>query len=196
MEGEALACAKKNAHRRKAWIVFQDESGVSQRPPVRRTWAPRGETPVLEHFFNWKKLSISAVLCYHWMGMSTRLLFQLREGSYDTETLIEFLEGLRHELRGEKALLIWDGLPAHKSREMKGYIAKQRKWLVVEQLPGYAPDLNPVELLWGNVKGRELANRCVDVFSELEAAVKAGLRRVGRSMKLAFSFLRHVGLSF
>jgi transposase len=196
MEGEALAGAKKNARRRKAWIVFQDESGVSQRPPVRRTWAPRGETPVLEHFFNWKKLSISAVLCYHWNAEATKLFFQTREGSYDTKSLIEFLEGLRHELHGQKVLLIWDGLPAHKSLEMKSYLAKQRKWLVVEQLPGYAPDLNPVELLWGNIKGRELANRCVDMFSELEGAVRTGLRRVGKSVKLAFSFLRHTGLFF
>ena len=40
-----MAPGKKNARRRKAWIFFQDESGVSQRPSIRRTWAPRGETP-------------------------------------------------------------------------------------------------------------------------------------------------------
>jgi hypothetical protein len=57
-----VAQGKKNACRRRAWIVFQDESGVSQRPPVRRTWAPRGETPVLTYAFNWKKLSIALEL--------------------------------------------------------------------------------------------------------------------------------------
>src|ERR1039458_7522595 len=62
-KGEALdeptmAGSKKNARRQKAWIFFQDESGVSQRPSIRRTWAPKGETPVLIHAFNWSKISI------------------------------------------------------------------------------------------------------------------------------------------
>ena len=56
--------------------------------------------------------------------------------------------------------MIWDGLPSHRSKAMTAWINKQRSWLVVERLPAYAPDLNPVELLWGNVKGVELANLC------------------------------------
>ncbi|PYU21768.1 MAG: IS630 family transposase, partial [Acidobacteria bacterium] len=66
----------------------------------------------------------------------------------------------------------------------------------VERLPGYAPDLNPVETLWGNIKGQELANRCADDLAEVEAAVRGGMKRVGRSSKLPFSFLKHAGLSF
>ncbi len=86
----AVAQAKKNAVRRRAWIIFQDESGVSQRPPVRRTWAPRGQTPVLIHAFNWKKLSISVALAFRWDGRRTRLFFQTRPDSYNTESLIAF----------------------------------------------------------------------------------------------------------
>ena len=65
----------------------------------------------------------------------------------------------------------------------------------MELLPGYSPDLNPVEDLWGNVKGQELANRCVDGLAGAEAALRSGLKRVRRS-KLPFSFLRHTGLLF
>src|SRR5271165_2864438 len=82
-----MAGSKKNARRRKAWILFQDESGVSQRPSVRRTWAPKGETPVLKHSFNWSKMSISTVLGYRWDGSRSRLFFQTRKGSYNTESL-------------------------------------------------------------------------------------------------------------
>jgi putative transposase len=67
---------------------------------------------------------------------------------------------ITEELGGQKAILLWDGLPAHKSRVMKEYLLQQRNWLRVERLPGYAPDLNPVEMLWGKIKGQELANRC------------------------------------
>jgi transposase len=59
-----LATDKKGARRRRAWIVFQDESGFSLLPPVRATWAPRGHTPVLRHRFNWKRLSMSAAVAY------------------------------------------------------------------------------------------------------------------------------------
>ena len=60
---------------------------------------------------------------------------------------------------------------------MQAYLRAQRSWLTVERLPGYAPDLNPVELLWGNVKGRELANLYADNLGEIEQefrAVKSG----------------------
>jgi len=192
----AVASSKKNARRRKAWIFFQDESGVSQRPPVRRTWAPKGETPVLIHAFNWKKMSICSALGYRWDGRRSKLFFQTRDGSYNTPSLIQFLEDLKRELRGQKAVLVWDGLPAHKSLEMKAYLGQQHDWLVVERLPGYAPDLNPVETLWGNIKGQELANRCAPDLAEVHQAVRGGMARVRRSRRLPFSFLKRAGLSF
>jgi transposase len=191
-----MASGKKNARRRKAWIIFQDESGVSERPSIRRTWAPKGETPVLIHSFNWKKLSISAALAYRWDGLCSRLYFRTRPGSYDSDSLIAFLKDLRRELRGQNAILIWDGLPAHKSRIMKEYLQTQRHWLRVESLPGYAPDLNPVETLWGNLKGQELANRCAEDIGELDIAVCNGMKRIRRSRRLSFAFLKHSGLSF
>lgn len=195
MDRQDLARAKKNARRQRAWILFQDESGISERPPVRRTWAPRGETPVLIHAFNWKKMSISAALGYRWDGRRCRLYFQLRAGSYDGESLIGFLKDLKRHLRGLKVILIWDGLPAHRSRLMSDYLRTQRDWLRVERLPGYAPDLNPVEALWGNIKGREVANLCAANLAEASSAFRRGLVRVKRSCRLPMAFLRHTGLS-
>ena len=79
---------------------------------------------------------------------------------------------------------------------MQDYLRAQRRWLRVERLPGYAPDLNPVETLWSNLKGQELANRCADGLGEADGAVHQGMARVRRSQQLAFAFLRHAGLSF
>jgi transposase len=78
---------------------------------------------------------------------------------------------------------------------MQSSIRSQRRWLVVERLPGYAPDLNPVEGLWGNVKGTELANLCADSLEEPTQAAHAGIDRVRADYDLAFAFLRHCGLS-
>jgi len=142
--------------------VFWDESGASLLPVVRRTWAPRGVTPVIRHHFKWKRVSMAAGLCYGSRGGGAQLAFHHQVGAYDTDTLIGALEGLRRLLGGQKATLLWDGLPAHRSHAMGAWLRRQRAWLVVEPLPAYAPELNPVEPLWSNLKGVELANLAGD----------------------------------
>lgn len=175
-------------------IVFEDESGISMSPSVRRTWAPRGKTPVLRTHFNWKRLSMAAALIYAPRG-EARVVFAARPGSFDTMSLIGFLTELHAELGSEKVTLIWDGLTSHRSRAMRAYLASQRHWLVAERLPAYAPDLNPVEMLWGNLKAGELAGLCVDTISELESAALGGIARVQNESQLVLSFLRHTSLS-
>jgi transposase len=112
----------------------------------------------LTHPFNWKKASMAAALCYGVHGGGTQLAFHVTPGSYDTDSLIEVLGELRRFLGGEKATLLWDGLPSHRSNAMRAWIRTQRSWLVVERLPAYAPELNPVEGLWSCLKAVELAN--------------------------------------
>jgi hypothetical protein len=104
---------------------------------------------------------------------------------------------LRRFLGGQKATLLWDGLPAHRSKAMQAFIASQRHWLVVERLPAYAPELNPVEGLWSNLKGKggELANLTVPTLAEVIAQAHRGIQRVRQIPHLAYSFLRHAGLS-
>ena len=132
--------------------MFEDESGVSLLPSVRATWAPRGQTPVLRHRFVWKRLSIAGALVYEPDGSDAHLVFQLRPGAYNDETLIDFLTEVHQYEERRSVILIWDGLPSHRSRRMLDWVANQRDWLSVEPLPGYAPDLNPIEQVWGNVK--------------------------------------------
>ena len=195
MAAAALAPSKKNARRRRAWIVFEDESGVSQQPVVRRTWAPRGQTPCLRHTgANWKRLSIAGALAFRWDGRRSRLYFQTRPGTYTDGTLITFLRTVKRHFRGQRVVLIWDGLGAHKSGRMMRYLHAQRRWLQVERLPAYAPELNPVELLWGNLKARELANRCPTDVLTLRRPVRVGCTRIRQHPALVRAFLRHAGL--
>jgi putative transposase len=139
---------------------------------------------------------VAIAVAFRWDFRRSGLFFQTRPGSYNDLTLIDFLTDLGREVRGRRVVLIWDGLPSHRSGPMQTYLRTQRAWLTVERLPGYAPDLNPAELVWGNVKGRELANLCADNLGEVEHELRAGLRRVRRSPTLALAFLRHTGLSF
>ena len=93
-------------------------------------------------------------------------------------------------------ILIWDGLPAHKNLKMNEYSQKQQEWLRVQRLPGYSPDLNPVDSLWGNIKGKELANQSADDLSEVADALRTGFDRVLGQRQLLIGFLNHCGLFF
>jgi transposase len=191
---EALAAVEKRARRQNALIVFEDETGVSLLPSVRATWAPRGQTPVLHHRFVWKRLSVAGALVYEPDGSDAHLVFQLRPGAYNDETLIDFLSDLHQLEQHRSVLVIWDGLPSHRSRRMLDWVASQRDWLSIEQLPGYAPDVNPTEQVWGSLKSTELANLCADTIGEVAEIAEDGLDRISSDAPLCFAFLRHCGL--
>src|SRR5215218_3789943 len=169
--------------------------GASLLPVVRRTWAPVGHTPMIRHHFKWKRASMAAGLCYGSRGGGAQLAFHHQLDAYDTDTLIGALGQLRRFLGGQKATLLWDGLPAHRSKAMAAWLRRQRSWLVVEPLPGYAPDLNPVEALWASLKSVELANLAGDTLNDVITAAERGIQRIRDSHHLAYSFLRHSGLS-
>ena len=137
---------------------------------------------------------MSAALCYPTDGAEPGMVFDTVEGSYNTESLIRFLEQLHGHYPAQKMTLIWDGLPSHRSKQMSQWVRGQRAWLVVERLPAYAPELNPVEQIWGNVKGTELANLCTETIEEAAEHAEVGLNRAGSDATLCFSFLRHCGL--
>lgn len=107
--------------------------------------------------------------------------------------MIEFLSEL-HDDEQRAVLLIWDGLPSHRSRRISEWIASQRHRLSVELLPGYAPDLNPIEYVWGNLKSTELANLCSDTIDKVADIAEEGLDRIESDAALCFAFLRHAGL--
>jgi len=114
---------------------------------------------------------MATALCYGSNGGGAAVCFPHQEGADDTGTLIGALEELRGFLGGQKATLVWDGLP------------------------GYAPELNPVEGLWANLKGTELANLAADALEDIVAAAERGIQRIRATHGLASSFLRHCGLS-
>ena len=190
-----MAADQKGARANSAWVVFFDESGISLIPPVRRTWSVRGRTPVLRHRMAWKKASMAAALGYHPDGSRARLCFHLQQDAYDTDSLIMVLEQLAGFYRGQRVVLLWDGLSSHWSYKMRAHLDTQRDWLTVERLPAYAPKLNPVEYLWANLKGAELANFAGDTVAEVADQAHHGIQRVCDSDSLVVGFLAHTGLS-
>jgi transposase len=190
-----VAQDQKGARAESAWLVFFDESAVTLIPPVRRTWSPRGRTPILRHRFGWKKASMAAALGYRPDGTAARLCFHLQQPSYNTDRLIAVLEQLAGFYAGQRVVLIWDGLSAHWSTKMRAFLDSQHDWLRVERLPAYAPELNPVEYLWANLKDVELANRPTTTLAEVADATEQGIQRVCKREDLVVGFLAHTGLS-
>ena len=130
------------------------------------------------------------MLAYEPDGTDAHLVFQMRAGAYNDQTLVAFLTALK-DLERRPVVLIWDGLPSHRSRDMRAWLVEQRHWLTVEPLPGYAHDLNPVEQVWGTLKSRELANLCADTIDQVAEAAQDGLDRISSDAWLCFAFLRH-----
>ncbi|WP_338785058.1 IS630 family transposase [Streptomyces sp. DG1A-41] len=187
---------KKGAVNTRACIVFLDETGVFLLPQIRRTYSPRGRTPLLRHRLNWKRASMAGALGYHSTDpdRGARLCFRLKPGSHDTAGLIEVLQQRKVFYRGGRAVLVWDGLSAHWSRAMRAW-ADERDWLTLERLPAYAPELNPVELLWSSLKKHELANLAGDHLADVADTTEQGIHRIKANPRLPWSFLAHTGLT-
>lgn len=193
MGARALAASKKNAQRLKAWLGFLDESGFAQRPPIRATWAPRGQTPQLVEPFNWKTLSGIAAVLTKPDGRRSRWLLAVHRGSIRSAQVVSFLKRLRRHRR-RPVILLWDGLPAHRSRRVAQALAAHRAWLRIEWLPCYAPELNPVEPLWNHLDTTALANTPAENLPQLRQRVHAGMQHVRRQPTLTRGFLKYTGL--
>lgn len=187
MEAQALAEGKKNARRRGQTLVFVDESGLSERPHRARTWAPRGQTPVLQYHFRWQTLSAIA-------GMTPwTFYFRLYSGAIRTPQVVDFLRRLLAELPG-RLLIVWDRLPSHRSRRTLAFVDQHRDRLQLEWLPAYAPELNPVEFLWGYCKQHGLANFCPADLDQLGSQARRVLRRTRRQPQLITAFWKQAQL--
>ena len=186
------------ARRERSWIVFEDECGAMLTPPIRGTWATRGRRVWLRaSYAHARRVSMAAFVCYR-AGRLPKLFYALAPNASFTEN--EFgplVTDLRTALGGERVILVWDRAPGHAtSRKTKDFIAKNAAWLHVEQLPGYAPELNPVEQVWAWVKNGPLAHYCAPTITELTDAAGQALDRLRKKPELLTPFLRHTGLDW
>ena len=155
-------------------------------PGAVRTYAPRGETPVLRYRYWEHRSAISAITpdgqLYTWTQAS----------SFDGPAIVRFLKHVDRQIPG-KLLVIWDGLPAHRSHTIKDYLRDQEDCHVyLAQLPGYAPDLNPDEGVWQYLKYVELKNVCCHSLAELRTELRNAIQRLRRKPEVIQGFVRQV----
>jgi transposase len=153
-----------------------------------RTWAPRGQTPILR-----VKLTRDHLSAISGITLDGRLFMQVRPDSYDAEAVVGFLRVLLRKISG-KIVLIWDGSPIHRANALKDFLKRgAAKRLHLEQLPGYAPDLNPDEGVWNYLKRVELGNVCGTDLPHLYREIIRAKERLRHKKEIIQSCSRQCG---
>jgi transposase len=153
---------------------------------VRRTWAPRGQTPLQRAWERHDRLSVIGGISVSPKRQHLRLAFQVHSENIRTPHVVDFIRQMQEELR-RPLIVVMDRLPAHRSaaREL---LATHGDRLGIEWLPAYAPELNPMEYQWGHAKYSELANFVPHDTPELRRAVFRALGKKRERSQLLRSF--------
>jgi len=162
-------------------------------PVVRRTWAPRGKTPVHYSWDRRDRLSVISALTVSPNRRRLGLHFDIHDHNIDTDTFELFVRWLRRRIR-RGIILVLDRWSVHRSgarRLTERFGSKVR----IEWLPAYAPDLNPVEAVWSHTKYADLANYIPDHVDALADEVAGSLARANDNQSLLRSFSHYAQLN-
>jgi transposase len=188
LETEALATAQKRALKEGRTIVFADQSGFYLLPMVVRTYAPVGRTPILKENLTRDHLSAMSGIT-----LDGKLYMLEQERAFKGEDVVRFLKHLMRQIPG-KLLIIWDGSPIHRGGAVKEFLASGAAGRVqLEQLPGYAPDLNPDEGIWKHLKCVELKNLCCESLAQLKIELRKAKERLRHKRDVILGCIRQPG---
>jgi transposase len=184
-----VAGDQKKAESQGRTIVFADESGFSLRPNVVKTWSPSGTTPVLRAPLTREHLSVIGGLT-----LDGSLYVQVHRDTIKAEGAVAFVRHLLLHLPG-RLLLLWDASRIHKSRELEAFRRLDTvSRLVVEFFPTYAPEVDPQEYVWHQLKHVDLRNLTNHSLDQLWARLQAATSRLRQRVGLLRNLVRHAGL--
>ena len=175
-------------------MCFEDESGFSLVSPLKRTWAPRGQTPVVRtSISHHSRINVIGTLLISPARKRIHLSTRLHHRSLTGQQIISFLEHVLRQVHGS-IVLVWDNHPIHKRKLVQQFIAEHPR-LHIFQFPSYAPELNPAEGIWTQTAEYLAGSAPYDV-SELQGNLCAGLRRTRRSPRRLWACVFMSGLSW
>jgi transposase len=172
-------------------VVFLDESGFMLQPLRRRTWAPRGQTPLQYAWDRRDRFSVLGALSLAPWALRIGMYFRLYDHNICAADVVEFIKQIHRQL-GRPLILVWDRWSVHRSAAKQ---LAQYDWVEIEFLPAYAPDLNPVEALWNHTKYSDLANFIPHDANDLRASLNESLTTQRRDPQLKYSFFRFAKLN-
>jgi transposase len=187
---ETYPAIARKAKRDKADIYFWDESGFRADAVQGTTWSAKAQTPVVA--VPGQRQGISAASAVSSKGA---FWFATYSGGLNGDLFVRLL-GRMMRGRRKPLHLILDGLPAHKTKAVKQYVAGLHDKLTLHFLPGYAPDLNPDELVWSHAKRTGNARRPLQKGEKLADRVNAQLADIRRRPALVRSFFKHPSVAY
>jgi transposase len=173
-----------------AEIFFWDESGFRADTVHGKTWGVRGQTPIVER--PGQRQSISAASA---VSANGAFWFCTYEGGLNAELFVELLKKMM-KYRRKPIHLVLDSLPAHKTALVKKYVTSTEGRLTLHFLPGYAPDLNPDELVWSHVKRTGTARRPLQKGEKLRDKIEAQLATLQKLPQLVRSFFKAPSVAY
>lgn len=182
-ETKTYPAIKTQARSQGAVIYFADEAGIRSDYHTGTTWAPVGQTPVVE--VTGRRFSFNMISA---VSPGGEFRFMIHEGSVTATTFKEFLTRLMVGA-SKPIFLIVDGHPIHKSKLVKDYVASLNGQLTLLYLPPYAPQLNPDEQVWAHVK-RQVSRQLVQSLDDMKSLALGALRRIQKLPDLVKSFFR------
>jgi len=183
-----VAGAQKKAEREGRVIVWVDETGFYLLPALVRTYAPRGETPILRVRLTHDHLSaISGIIA------AGKLYMKVQDQALASDDVVRFLQHLLRHIPG-RIIVIWDGAPIHRGKPVKDFLANGGgERIHLEQLPGYAPELNADEGIWQQLKGVELRNIHCNHLGELPYELRKAKERLRHRTDAIRGCIRQAG---
>ena len=192
MAEAGLAADKKGASETLTPLVFLDESGFMLQPLRRRTWAPSGQTPIQDAWDRHDRLSVIGLIDVVFLPLRLSLFFQVLRENVTADDMIWFLQQL-HDYHRKKVIVVWDRSSVHRSAA--AYLKTEHpEWFEFEELPSYAPELNPVEECWNHTKYIDLPNFIPDDVDDLHAAVTDAINNQRDNQTLLRSFFEYAEL--
>ena len=161
-------------------------------PVVRRTWAPKGETPIQYSWDRHDRLSTIAAITLSPQRRRLRLYFQIHDRNITSQEVMHFLRLIHRHLR-RKLIVVMDRYSVHR-KAVRLLQEAGVDWFEVAWLPSYAPELNPVEMVWNHTKYADLANFLPEDLHDLQQAVATSLEHTCDEGHLLRSFFQYAGL--
>jgi transposase len=179
------------AYREKALILWLDEMGLRSDHTAGRSWSPVGQTPVIEG--TGQRFGANVISAISNKG---HLQFRVFKEKFAAAVLIDFLHRLIRQARGQKVILILDGDPVHRSKNVRRWVAAHADQIELQFLPGYSPELNPTELLNQDVKTNALGRRRPRTQQELIGDTRSYLRSTQRRPQLVVRYFEGEHVSY
>ena len=187
---ETFPAIARLAHEQGADIFFWDESGFRADAVHGKTWGLCGQTPVVNRPGQRQRISAASAV-----NAKGAFWFATYEGGLTGELFVALLKKLMHR-RKKPVHMVIDGLPAHKKAVVKQYVASTNGKLTLHLLPGYAPDLNPDELVWSHTKRTGVARTPLRKGEKLQDKVNQQLQAVADNPALVRSFFGHPSVAY